>query len=506
MNTAPRVAIIGAGQGGLVSANEVKKRVPDAEIVVFEVRNNVGGVWNLGDTPKNYEIRFDDFGQAHAATSFSHYSEGVVDVKEEVPPSAIYGSLRTNLPTELMSFRNDEHLESTHRFPSHTEILKYLERFAKKYGLTKLIQLGTRVLRLKHADGVAKYKYGYLPQQKGRWEITLENVNTKQQAIEWYDFVINASGHYVQAHIPFIDNLWKFEGDLFHSRFYESAEQFRGKSCVVIGSRASGYDISREIAWLDCSPEHGQSPYNSVKENPGLPSTRIIQSRRSPPKYEWKEERPRWLDKIEQRGEVVGTHGRSVIYADGHVDHGIDVIIFGTGYTYTYPFMRPTDEPWKSNSVFPQSNQSRKNVLDDIPAHLRLPYNLPDSAQGSMTLVNLSKHNLFYLSDPSYAFVGLLRHVHPFALSEAQAHVIAFVLSLKERMIPSVLLQESYEADQFWTFPTEFEMTDEMLLAINEGEDYHIEKENVWSWYRTPQWVLKLAESASKDKRLLLGY
>lgn len=51
-----RVAVIGAGVAGLCSTHFLKKEFPDAEVVIFEATDNVGGTWNYSDATKDDEF------------------------------------------------------------------------------------------------------------------------------------------------------------------------------------------------------------------------------------------------------------------------------------------------------------------------------------------------------------------------------------------------------------------------------------------------------------------
>lgn len=62
---------------------------------------------------------------------------------------------------------------------------------------------------------------------------------------------------------------------------------------------------------------------------------------------------------------------------------------------------------------------------------------------------------------------------------------------------------------QLWPFPKEFEMTDDMLDAINEGINLGDENTSPypqWKWSRTPKWAWEKGFNVIKDKRRLLGY
>ena len=84
------VAIIGAGASGLVFASTLLK--DSFNVTVYEKKDEVGGVWN--------------------------YCPG---------SSAMYSSLRTNLPKEIMAFHPQSPFPaSDHSFLTNTEVQAYL--------------------------------------------------------------------------------------------------------------------------------------------------------------------------------------------------------------------------------------------------------------------------------------------------------------------------------------------------------------------------------------------
>nr|XP_027070952.1 flavin-containing monooxygenase FMO GS-OX2-like isoform X2 [Coffea arabica]XP_027072111.1 flavin-containing monooxygenase FMO GS-OX2-like [Coffea arabica] len=77
-----KVAVIGAGVSGLLTARELQKE--GQQIVVYEKSNQIGGLWVYDP-----EVETDPLG---------------LDPNRRIVHSSIYDSLRTNLPTQLMEF------------------------------------------------------------------------------------------------------------------------------------------------------------------------------------------------------------------------------------------------------------------------------------------------------------------------------------------------------------------------------------------------------------------
>ena len=165
------VAIIGAGAGGLVAARELLRE--GHRVVVFEKSEQVGGSWVY--TP---EVESDPLG---------------LDPSRSVIQSSLYQSLRTNLPREVMGFRDYPFViregkgRDPRRFPCHTEVLFYLQDFASAFGITELVRFETEVVFAGIADD-------------GKWRLMSKSKGGIGRD-EIYDAVVVCNGHYTEPRI-----------------------------------------------------------------------------------------------------------------------------------------------------------------------------------------------------------------------------------------------------------------------------------------------------------------
>ncbi|KAL6177103.1 hypothetical protein ACLB2K_048629 [Fragaria x ananassa] len=219
--TTRNVAVIGAGAAGLIAARELRRE--GHKVLVFERGDQVGGTWVY--TP---EVESDPIG---------------LDPDRATVHSSMYQSLRTNLPREVMGFRDYPFVANAkegdgerdpRRFPCHREVLMYLKEFADEFGVCESVRFEREVVFVGLVEG-------------GKWE-----VKTRSQRCEDYDEVYDAvvvcNGHYSQpriAHIPGIDT-WK--GKQIHSHNYRTPAPYRDQVVILIGSSASAVDISRDMA------------------------------------------------------------------------------------------------------------------------------------------------------------------------------------------------------------------------------------------------------------------
>lgn len=96
--------IIGAGSSGLAAIQQALEA--GLEPFCCEARPGVGGAWRFDADPGACKWEFSDDGQA------SVYTPGESDERGPPPPSPMYGSLRTNVPTTLMMYR-EQHFPRT---------------------------------------------------------------------------------------------------------------------------------------------------------------------------------------------------------------------------------------------------------------------------------------------------------------------------------------------------------------------------------------------------------
>jgi cation diffusion facilitator CzcD-associated flavoprotein CzcO len=115
----------------------------------------------------------------------------------EVPESAIYANLHTNLPRDVMCLRNRPFKESVPVYPPHATVLEYVQDFEKDEKLTDYVRYNTSVMD-------AEYKHN-------NWLVTSYDINTQQKLTESYDALIVANGHYFKPYIPDIAGLSRFK-------------------------------------------------------------------------------------------------------------------------------------------------------------------------------------------------------------------------------------------------------------------------------------------------------
>ena len=289
---ARRIAVIGAGAAGLVTAREMLRA--GLQPTVFEADGDVGGIWRY--TP---ETETDPLGQAGTHIHGS-----------------LYASLRTNLPHDLMAFTDfpfeREGVQVLPRFPGHRAVCDYLQRFASRFELQPHIRLGTRV----RAVRMSTRDEGPLP---APWQVTSAADSDPQRLhTEAFAAVAICNGHYSAPRVPPLPGDDAFPGRRMHSHNYREPAPFAGLTVALWGMSASGNDLARELStvarrvyWCGAgTPMQNAAPASAPD------------------------------DVLQRRGEVagLGNDGR-VQLADGSLTEPVDVFVYCTGYHYRYPFL-----------------------------------------------------------------------------------------------------------------------------------------------------------------------
>jgi cation diffusion facilitator CzcD-associated flavoprotein CzcO len=184
-----RIAIIGAGPGGLCAGIRLKQAGFE-NFVILEKAADLGGTW--------YHNR--------------------------------YPGCACDIPSYLYSFSFEPKSDWSRPYGSQAEILTYLEHCAEKYGLRPHCRFGCGVTSAKWDEANA------------HWTLRLASgEEVVAQA------VISALGMFNDLAFPEIEGLGDFAGTCFHSARWNSDHDLTGKRVGVIGSAASAVQLVPEI-------------------------------------------------------------------------------------------------------------------------------------------------------------------------------------------------------------------------------------------------------------------
>ncbi|MCY1137230.1 NAD(P)/FAD-dependent oxidoreductase [Actinoplanes sp. Pm04-4] len=183
-----RVAIIGAGLGGIAAAVKLKKST-SAEFVIFEQSAGVGGTW--------YDNR--------------------------------YPGCEVDVHSHAYSFSFLKYdWKRTHA--TQPELLAYAGHVVERFGLTPHLRLNTKVTGLVWEESTSTY--------------TLSTADGDSQE---FDVVISALGLLSVPRYPEWPGLETFEGPCFHTSRWEEHD-LNGKSVAVVGTGSTAVQIIPSIA------------------------------------------------------------------------------------------------------------------------------------------------------------------------------------------------------------------------------------------------------------------
>jgi cation diffusion facilitator CzcD-associated flavoprotein CzcO len=185
-----RIAIIGAGPGGLCMGMQLKAAGFE-DFVILEKATGVGGTW-----------------------WHNRYPGAECDVK-----------------SHLYSFSFEPKQDWTRPFAGQEEIQRYLEACAEKHGLQAHLRLNTRV------------SSAAWDEQAAAWRLTTDAGDEVHAEI-----VVSAMGMFNEPYWPEIPGLDAFRGALFHSARWDHGHDLSGERVAVIGSAASAVQLAPEIA------------------------------------------------------------------------------------------------------------------------------------------------------------------------------------------------------------------------------------------------------------------
>lgn len=335
-----RVAVIGGGASGLTC---IKSCLDEGlEPVCFESSDDIGGLWRFKENP-------------------------------EPDRASIYHSVIINTSKEMMCYSDFPIPAHYPNFMHNSLIMDYFRSYADKFQLNKYIHFNTRVLQVKQRPDFS---------HSGQWDIETETKDGQKEK-HIFDAVMICIGHHCNPNLPLHDfpGIDTFTGKYFHSRDYKTPEEWRNKKVVVIGIGNSGGDIAVELSrvtkQLYLSTRRGAWVLNRVGEN-GMPIdfsfNRIfnylrvlmpfnffcgIGERRLnqrfdhalynlKPKHRLFSQHPTVNDELPNRI-LSGTVqvkpnirrfcGSSVEFDDGSVVEDVDLVVFATGYKFSFPFL-----------------------------------------------------------------------------------------------------------------------------------------------------------------------
>ena len=178
---------------------------------------------------------------------------------------------------------------------------------------------------------------------------------------------------------------------------------------------------------------------------------------------------PPWSSHLKVVPPVLRMTEDSITVQNGNVLRDIGIVIFATGYLYSFAHFQEQDAPFNSHSLTstpPISEKSTSWSTSAVDADRIAEYPV-----GGLQVRNIdADYQTFYTPDPTLAFVCLNKSIIPFPLAQVQAHAIAKVWSGYP-----IKLREQTESEaedpalHTYGAPREFDVEDALLEAVGEG-------------------------------------
>ena len=183
-----RVAIVGAGFGGLGMAIRLKQSGSE-DFVVFERDGEVGGTWWANTYP----------------------------------------GCQCDIPSHLYSYSFAPNSEWTRTYPLQPEIREYLSDCTNRFGLRPHIRFNCPVQRAEW------------DQDEGVWQIETPDGSFSAQVL------VGAPGPLSEPSIPSLPGIDDFQGVAFHTAHWDHSQDLTGRNVAVIGTGASAIQTVPQI-------------------------------------------------------------------------------------------------------------------------------------------------------------------------------------------------------------------------------------------------------------------
>ncbi|KJX94729.1 FAD/NAD(P)-binding domain-containing protein [Zymoseptoria brevis] len=405
-------AVIGAGVSGIATAVHLHRAGLD--VIVYERNAKAGGIWiydertwkdaaypsvlpSVGDSPefltaarKRKQRQDSPLNDGEAKSDKKETEdEDFEDVSLSfAPPGPCYNSLTNNVSTIEMELSCQKFNEGTAEFTQHPVFAEV--NLVEKTGEKWRVDVSTLT-----RDGS---------------KAVLEDSSSI------FDAVVVANGNYHAVNIPDIPGLaeWKksFPERVRHSKLYRTPDEFKGQNVLIIGAGVSSADLAREVGAVANavlrSSRGGQYDLPSAILPDNGASIAQVQNFGV-------------LNSSELAAD--GTIPGSFTLESGETICGIHQVILATGYHVSLPFL----PQYHADGVEPEEADEEILITDGRQTH------------------NLHE-DIWYIPDPSLAFIGVPYHIATWSLYEYQAKALAATWSGRSSLPSKQEMREEYIA------------------------------------------------------------
>ena len=194
-----KVCVIGAGPSGITAIKNLLDEGLD--VTAYDFNQDVGGNWIFSEKESHSSV----FETTHIISSKTH--------------------------SQYQDFTFDDFEPGIPDYPSHDQLRRYFQAYARHFDLYRVIQFDTLVKHCQLRDDQ-------------QWEVT--TVQNGDENTEVFTQLVVCNGHHWKPRYPKYPG--EFTGELLHSHQYKKATPFADKRELVIGGGNSACDVAVETS------------------------------------------------------------------------------------------------------------------------------------------------------------------------------------------------------------------------------------------------------------------
>ena len=194
-----KVCVIGAGPSGITAIKNLLDEGLD--VTAYDFNQDVGGNWIFSEKESHSSV----FETTHIISSKTH--------------------------SQYQDFTFDDFEPGIPDYPSHDQLRRYFQAYARHFDLYRVIQFDTLVKHCQLRDDQ-------------QWEVS--TVQNGEEHTEVFTQLVVCNGHHWKPRYPKYPG--EFTGELLHSHQYKKATPFADKRVLVIGGGNSACDVAVETS------------------------------------------------------------------------------------------------------------------------------------------------------------------------------------------------------------------------------------------------------------------
>lgn len=151
-----------------------------------------------------------------------------------------YDRLRLHLPKQFCELPMMSFPDQFPTYPTKQQFVEYLEAYATKFDIRPVFN--QTVVRASYDKNL------------GFWRVQVQGVNKGESCEYVCRWLVVATGENAEAVMPSIIGMENFVGEIMHTSFYKSGDDFNGKKVLVVGCGNSGMEVCLDLCNYNATP------------------------------------------------------------------------------------------------------------------------------------------------------------------------------------------------------------------------------------------------------------